>query len=298
VFKRVGAAVVAAGLVLVSGGCGGGADGKADASGKASADATPTRPPSKKLVEWVGDMCESTAELKAVRKESAAQLKEIRNPDEHGPGAEVLAVGYVSHTPTVVEDVERDMGEFGSSDVPKADRLLEEWRKKLKRVVSELDDVSPGDAFDDAEGSAEDVDEHVQSLTSPKPGLPALMKKDPQLKAAHKRAKQCAPGWKPEPEEDAPAPASTGPLPKAADGKKTSACTDGACEILVTSTENVTAKGVNVHISVSEESVTFSSGGTIMQLGGVGGVASFGDEVAVTVLAHNKDGAVLKFAAP
>jgi hypothetical protein len=298
VFKRVGAAVVAAGLVLVVSGCGGGAEGKADASGKGSADATPTRPPSKKLVEWVGGMCESTAELKVVRKDSAAQLKEIRNPDKTGPSAEVLAVGYLSGTPTAVEDVERDMGEFGSSDVPRADSLLEAWRKKLKRVVSELDDVSPGDAFDDAEGSAEDVDGLVQSLTSPEPGLPALMKKDPQLKAAHKRAKQCAPGWKPDPEEDAPAPASTGPLPKAADGKKTGACTDGECEILVTSTEDVTAKGISVHVSVSDESVTFSSGGTIMQLGGVGGVASFGDELAVTVVAHNKDGAVLKFAAP
>ncbi|MGW0732277.1 hypothetical protein [Streptomyces sp. NPDC002851] len=301
--KRGSVAVVAAGLVLAVSGCGGGADGKAGASGEdtGSAGPTSTRPPSKELVRWVGALCESTSTLKKLRTDSAADLKEIRNPDEIGPSAEHLAVSYLARTPHAVGDVESELKDLDPSGVPAADRLLDAWRKKLKGVVPALDKVSPSAAFDDAEGSAADVDKLVQSLTPPKPDLPALTKKDPRLAAAYQRAEQCAPGWQPdEPAEEtgSPAPDPTGPLPKAADGKNTDACSDGKCEIRVTSPVRITANGLTVNVSVTNETVTFMTAGTVMQLGGQGGEAKFGDDLKATVVALNKDGAVLKFSIP
>jgi hypothetical protein len=298
-FRRGSVAVVAAGLVLAVGGCGGGADEKAGASGRAkgSATPTPTRPPSEELVKWVGGMCVQTGALQDLRAESAADLKEIRNPDEVSPSAQLLALSYVSRTPLAVDDVESALTDLGPSGVPAADRLLDALLKKVKGVVAELDEMSPTDAID-SEGSAADVDKLVQFLTPPQPDLPALTKKDPQLAAAYKSAEQCAPGWKPEEETAAPSPDPTGPLPKAADGRNTGACSDGACEILVTSEADVTANGLSVFIFVGDDYVTFQTAGTTMQLGGVGGEARFGDQLVATVVAHNKDGAVLKFTTP
>ncbi|OAH15432.1 hypothetical protein [Streptomyces jeddahensis] len=296
-FKRGSVTVLAAGLVLAVGGCGSGTDEKAaHASGKKSAEPAPARPPSKELVEWVGGMCESTSALKDLRAESAADLKEIR---ESGQSAQFLAVSYLSQTPTAVEDVESDLKGLDPSGVPAADRLLDAWLKKLKGVTAELDEVSPGDALDDAEGITAGVDKLVQSLTPPKPDLPALTKKDSQLAAAYKRAEQCAPGWKPgEEAEDTASPAPTGPLPKAADGKNTDACSDGECEVLVTSPGWITANGLDVHVIPGDDSVTFETPSSVMRLGGAGGVAKWGDDLKVTVVAQNKDGAVLKFTVP
>ncbi|MFE0804459.1 hypothetical protein [Streptomyces sp. NPDC058812] len=296
-YKRQGVAVAAAGLLAV-GGCGGGADEKADDSGKGPAAPAPARPPSEELVEWIGGMCASTTALRTVRKDSAADLAEIRKPDKAGPSAEFLAVSYLSRTPMGVEDVERDLEDLGPSGVPAADRLRDAWLKKLNGVVPELDKVSPSAAFDDAEGSAADVDGLVQSLTPPEPDLPALAKKDPRLAAAHRRAEQCAPGWKPPEDPATPAPASSGPLPKAADGRNTGACSDGECEVLVTSAVDITANGLGVHVTAGDDSVTFRTADTVMQLGGSGGVAEFGDDLTVTVVAQNEDGAVLKFTSP
>ncbi|WP_369203573.1 hypothetical protein [Streptomyces sp. PU-14G] len=297
-FKRGTVAVVAAGLVLAVGGCGGGADESTGASGKGSAKPAPTRPPSKALVKWVGDMCEVTTVLKTVREDSTAELEKIRAPKDPGPSADYLAASYLSRTPLPVEDTERDLERLDSSGVPSADRLRDAWLKKVKGVVSELDKVSPADAFEDAEGSASDVDELVQSLTSPKPSLTTLTKKDPRLASAHERAKQCAPGWEPGPDASTPKPDPSGPLPKAADGKNTGACADGECEVLVTSAVDITANGLSVHVTTADESVTFRTAGTVMQLGGQGGVAEFGDDLTVTVVAQNKDGAVLEFTTP
>ncbi|MDQ1050829.1 hypothetical protein [Streptomyces sp. V4I2] len=298
--KRGSVVVVAAGLVLTLGGCGGGADEKADASGndKGSAAPTPTRPPSEELVEWVGGMCESTTAIKELRTDSATDLKEIRQAAEDDLSPEVLSVSYLSGTPSAVEDVESDLEALDRSGVPAADRLLDAWLKKVNGVVTELDGVSPSAAFDDAEGSAAGVDKLVQSLTSPRPDLLALTKKDPQLAAAYKSAEQCAPGWKPT-EETAPAtPDPTGPLPKAADGKNTDACSDGACEVLVTSPEWITANGVEVHVTPGDDSVTFETPSSVMRLGGQGGVAKWGDDLKVTIVAQNKEGAVLEFTVP
>ncbi|WP_093802986.1 hypothetical protein [Streptomyces sp. Wb2n-11] len=296
--KRRSVAVVTAGLVLAVGGCGAGADDKSGPSDKGAVEPMPAPPPSKKLVEWIGDMCESTTALKNLRVKSAAVLKEIRNPDEIGSSAEPLAVGYISRTPLSVEDVERDLKDLGPSGVSATDRLLDAWLKKLKDVAHELGKVSPSAAFDDAEGSAADVDKLVQSLTPPKPDLSALTKNDSQLAAAHKRAERCAPGWKPPKETASPAPGSSGPLPKAADGKNTGACVDGACEVLVTSPVSITANGQTVHVTAANESVTFQTPSTVIQLGSPGSVAEFGDDLAVIVIAQHEDGAVLEFTTP
>ncbi|GGZ90576.1 hypothetical protein [Streptomyces bluensis] len=298
--KAGSVAVVAAGLVLVLGGCGGGGgtDEDAEASGKGAAKATATPPPSEELVAWVGGMCEATAAIGSLRADSAADLKEIRNSGEADLTAQAKAAGYLAGTPQAVEDVESDLEDLDSSGVPAADRLRDAWLKKVRGVVTGLEGVTPGDAFKDTEGSTADVDRLVQSLTPPEPDLPALTKKDTRLAAAYKSAEQCAPGWQPGEETESPSPDPTGPLPKAADGKNTDACSDGACEVLVTSTADITANGVNVHVSVGKDYVTFQTAGTLMQLGGAGGEAGFGDDLKATVVAHNKDGAVLKFTTP
>ncbi|MFF9806602.1 hypothetical protein ACF1G5_15965 [Streptomyces coeruleorubidus] len=299
-----GVAVMVAGLVLAVGGCGeGGTDEKAAES---SAEPKPTRPPSSspssELVEWVGDMCESTVALQNLRKESAADLKEIRDSDdETGMLAHARALGYLSTTPADVETVAGDLEALGPSGVPAADRLRDALRKKVRSVANELDAQSPAVGLEYAESTVADVDKRVQSLTQPRPDLPALAKKTPRLAAAYEQAEQCAPGWKPDGssgEGDSPAPDATGPLPKAADGKNYRACSDGACEVLVTSTADITAKGTKVHVIVADDSVTFQSGGALMQLGGGGGEAGFGNGLKANVVAHNKDGAVLRFSRP
>lgn len=300
-FTRGSVAVVAAGLVLALGGCGGGTDEKADAPDKGASDkrsAEPTRPPSKELVKWVGGLCESTRALEDLRTDSTADLKEIRNPDEE-LFADARATGYVIDTQMTVDDVDQDLKGLGPSGVPLADRLLDAWQTKLKRVVPRLDEMSPA-GIDDAAGDAADIDKLVQSLTPPKPDLAALTKKDPRLAAAHQRAEQCAPGWKPAEETDSPSPdpTPTGPLPKAADGTNTAACSDGECEVLITSAADITANGMSVHVTAGDHSVTFQTPSTIMNLGGQGGVAKFGDALKATVVAQNKDGAVLRFTIP
>lgn len=295
--KRGSVAVAAAGLVLALGGCGGGTDEKADASRERPVESTPTRPSSEELVQWVGGMCESTRALEDLRAESAADLKEIRNPDESGPSAHVLALGHLARTPPAVDDVESALTDLGPSGVPAADRLLDALLKKVKGVAAELDAMSVSDSLD-AEGSAADVDKLVQSLTPPPPDLLALTKKDPRLATAYRRAEQCAPGREPDEETDSPAPDPSGPLPKAADGKNTDACSDGTCEVLVTSPVWITANGLGVHVTPGDDSVTFETPSAVMRLGGQGGVAKWGDDLKVTVVAQNKEGAVLKFTLP
>ncbi|MFF5518788.1 hypothetical protein [Streptomyces coeruleorubidus] len=294
-----GVAVVVAGMVLAVGGCGGGADEQA---AKSSAGPKPNRSPSSspsaELVEWVGDMCESTVALENLRKESAADLKEIRDADdETGMLAHARALGYLSATPADVETVAGDLEALGPSGVPAADRLRDALRKKVRSVANELGAQSPAVGLEYAESTVADLDKRVQSLTPPEPDLPALTKKVPRLAAAYRQAERCAPGWKPD-ASSGKGDSAAGPLPKAADGRNYAACADGACEILVTSTADITAKGTKVHVIVADDSVTFQSGGTVMQLGGAGGEAGFGNALKATVVAHDEEGAVLKFGLP
>ncbi|MFC9132722.1 hypothetical protein ACFT4A_38605 [Streptomyces sp. NPDC057099] len=292
-------AVVVAGLVLVVGGCGGGGAGDADGStsstgstGRESASSTPVRPPSGELVKWAGGVCESTIALDELRAESAADLREIRGEDEGDLVAGATALGYLSTTPSAVDRVQGSLEDLGPSGVPAADRMLDALRKKVSGVAAKLEGVSPAVGLEDAGDTAADVDQQVQTLTPPKPDLPALAEKDPRLAAAYRKADQCAPGWKP---GDTDSPDPTGPLPGAADGKNFAACSDGECEVLVTSTADITANGTKVHVTVADEHVTFRTDGAVMQLGGTGGEAGFGDSLKATIVAHNKDGAVLKF---
>ncbi|MGX1562553.1 hypothetical protein [Streptomyces sp. NPDC055506] len=287
-----GVAVLVAGLVLAVGGCGGEADEKDGSTGETSASPTPARPPSRELVKWTGGMCATASEFKRLRAESTADLKQIRDTD-NDLFPEAPALAYFASTMIVVQGEESDLDDLGPSGVPAADRMRETLRKKVQGVLTELRARYPDVGVDDAEA----VDKLVQSL-APRPDLPALTKKDPRLAAAYERAEQCAPGWKPPlGETSSPSPEPTGPLPEAKDGRNYGACSDGACEVLVSSTADVTANGVNVHITVGN-SVTFRTPGTIMNLGGQGGVAQFGRDLKVTVVARNDKGAVLKFAVP
>ncbi|WP_435284416.1 hypothetical protein [Streptomyces koelreuteriae] len=294
--------VAVAGLVLTVGGCGGGggADGSASSDGSAgrkSASATPSGPPSPELVKWAGGVCESTVALKDLRTESAADLPEIRGEDDGDLVAGATALGYLSGTPSAVDRVRSDLEDLGPSGVPAADRMLDALREKVNGVAAKLEAVSPAVGLEDAPESAEDVDKQVQTLTPPKPDLPALAEKDPRLAAAYRKADQCAPGWQPG-DTDSSAPDPSGPLPEAADGKNFAACSDGACEVLVTSTADITANGTKVHVTVADEHVTFRTDGTVMQLGGTGGEAGFGDALRATIVAHDRNGAVLRFSTP
>ncbi|MGI5427276.1 hypothetical protein [Streptomyces sp. CA-179760] len=298
-----GVGIVVAGLVLAVGGCAVGTDGKGGAdqdgtSGRDTAPATPSQPPSKELVRWVGAMCESTVALKDLRAGSAEDLKEIRGAGEEDLVARATALGYLSSTPSAVDSVQSSLEDIGRSGVPAADRMLDALRKKVNGVAAKLEGVSPV-GLEYAEDEAADVDKLVQSLTPPKPDLPELTEKIPRLAAAYRKAAPCAPGWKPaEGTGDPAAPDPTGPLPKAANGKNYAACSDGGCEVLVTSTAEITANGTTVHVTVSDDNVTFQTDGTVMQLGGAGGEAGFGDALKANVVAHNEDGAVLKFSTP
>ncbi|MFC9506256.1 hypothetical protein [Streptomyces sp. NPDC057002] len=302
-------AVVVAGLVLAVGGCGGGgadnADGTAGpagsvgSAGRKSASDTPVPPPSEELVKWAGGVCESTLALKDLRAESAADLKEIRGAGEGDLAARATAVGYLFSTPSAVDSVQSGLEDLDPSGVPAADRMLDALRKKVNGVAAKLEGVSPAVALEDAGDEAADVDRLVQSLTPPKPDLPELTEKDPRLAAAYRKAAPCAPGWKPGEETGDPdTPDPTGPLPEAADGRNYAACSDGGCEVLVTSPADITANGTTVHVTVADEHVTLQTDGTVMQLGGTGGEAGFGNALKATVVAHNEDGAVLKFSTP
>ncbi|MFE3248576.1 hypothetical protein [Streptomyces sp. NPDC059209] len=295
-FKRGSVAVVVAGLVLAIGGCGGETDEKAGGSDKKTAEPTPTRPPSKKLVSWVGGMCGATTAIKDFRTRSAEDLKEIRNPGEDSSPPKLLAMNYLVGAPLEVDGAESALEDLGPSGVPAADRMVDAWLKKVRSVAAELDGVSPDDASDDAEGSAAGVDKLVQTLVSPKPDLVALTKKDPQLAGAYKRAERCAKGSTPD--EETALVASTGPLPKAADGRNTDACSDGECEVLVTSDVDITANGVGLRVATGKGSVTMYAPSSVMTLGGRSSMAVFGDDLAVIVVGLDKDGAVLKFTTP
>lgn len=288
---------MAAATLLAVGGCGDTAEGGASGADKGEAGAAVAKPP-KKLVEWAGGMCEASVALAAARKESRTGLKEVRAADSIG--AEGRAVSYVSRAEWPLEKAQSAMEAVSPSGVAAADRLQKAWVKKLKGITEDLDEFSPLDAADAPVKWAKKTDGLVQSSTAPEPGLAGLRKKDARIAAAHKRAEQCAPGWKPEEEgqKGAPSPDPTGPLPEAKDGENTDACEDGKCEIRVSSQVSVTANGLRLQITHSEGGVTFVSSGSVMQLGGGSGVAGFGDDLKVTVVAHNEDGAVLKFEIP
>ncbi|MFJ8192038.1 hypothetical protein ACIQ8D_20050 [Streptomyces sp. NPDC096094] len=49
-------------------------------------------------MDRVGGMCASTTALRAVRKDSAADLAEVRKPDKGGASVEFLAVSHISRT--------------------------------------------------------------------------------------------------------------------------------------------------------------------------------------------------------
>lgn len=299
------AGMVATGLVWGVAGCGGGADegGGGGAQGREASATASSRAPSGELVRWAGDVCAAAAEVKELRTQSAEELKKIRKPGESELSSRGRAIGYLAGMPSRVRSVESDLAGLGPSGVPAADRMLDAWRKKVKGVVSELDGVSPAVDLEQAPGSAADVDALVQgSLAPPEPDLPALAKKDARLAAAYERAEQCAPGWRPGREEASTASpetgTTTGPLPEAANGREYAACSDGSCEVLVTSTAAFTANGVDLHISVADDYVAFRTPGSLMQLGGVGGEAGFGDTLKAVVVGHDEDGAVLRFSKP
>lgn len=297
-FRRGSVAVVAAGLVLALAGCGGGGgtDDEPDGSGKGSPERTSTRPPSKELVNWVGATCELATALKDFRTQSEADLKEIRNPDEEGSSAKVSAMSYLVGTPLSVDGAVKRLKGLGPSGVPAADRTVDAWLEKAKGVGERLDKVSPDAARGDAEGSVADADKLVQSLAPTERDLLALTKKDPQVAGAYKRAEQCAPGRPPV--EEAGLAATTGPLPKAADGRNTDACSDGECEVLVTSAVDITANGVGVHATTGDSSVSLYTPSSVMTLGGRSSTAQFGDDLAAIVVGLDKKGAVLKFTIP
>jgi PBP1b-binding outer membrane lipoprotein LpoB len=313
--KRVTGATVAAvviGGVLAVSGCSSDEDTNADTS-KAKGSASPAVP-SRAFVVWADGMCESTAGFETLKEESAEDIKEVTDPSEDAiMPTDMAADSYLSSTSLSLNTVTQGLDGIRKTGITAADRLHDRLAEDIGKTAAEADelsdfltlyDLSEKQKIDRAERLAGLVD----ALKMPKPGLQAVVAGDPRLKAAHGLAPRCVPPTKPSPTASgpgptSPSPSSPGPLPKAEDGKDTSACKDGNCEILVTKPVDFTVGDWDLHVTVKDSTVTVTnsdSSGFVSNMSfGDGGGGAFstagGKETTVDGTAVNEKGAVLKF---
>ncbi|MFJ4920355.1 hypothetical protein [Streptomyces sp. NPDC088725] len=298
---------LAAGLALAVGGCTasntGGDSARTDSKPGGSGS------PSRALVVWVDTMCETTSALAATQKSSAQTIEEITHPmddpvfrQESGYGAQ----SYLSQMSTSLNTVARGFAGLDPSGIAEADHLRAVQAKGVDGIrpeVTKLADFMTVGNLPAAEkvSRAQRVAKLVASLKAPHPDLPDLVAKNAKLAAAYDLAPRCAhrPG--------APAPARTpaptaGGLPAAADGTDTSACEDGACQILITSKPvDFTVGTLKVTASVENGSVRLhhaqpSGGSGSMTFGGQGGRGTIGNgtgTVTVRIAALKPDSAIL-----
>ncbi|MGW0821511.1 hypothetical protein [Streptomyces sp. NPDC002845] len=307
--RRVAAVVVVGGVLAVAG-CS--PDTDTDTTG-AKPSSSPV--PSRALVMWADGMCQTTDGFEALKKRSAAEIKDITDPPEEA----ILPVGmeaqtYLSSTSSSLDSVVQALDGLGESGITAADRLHDRFAEDVGKAATEateLADYSVLHSLSEKEKikRAERVAGLVKSLKMPKPDLRTVADDEPKLAAAYRLAPRCVPPAEPSPstperaEPTTPSPASTGPLPKAEDGKDTGACKDGDCEILVTEPVDFLVGDWDLHVTVKGSTVTVThsdSSGFVSNLAfGDGGGGAFatagGTETAVDATAVNKDGAVLKF---
>ncbi|MER5218823.1 hypothetical protein [Streptomyces flaveus] len=303
--KRVAAMVVVG--VLAVGGCS--SDKDTDTS-EVKQSASPV--PSRALVVWADGMCESTDGFETLKKESAEGIKDVTDPPEDAiMPIDMETQSYLSSTSSSLDTVAQGLDSVRKTGITAADRLHDQLAKDVAKAAAEADELSDTmTLYSLSEKEQIDRAEHlarlVEALKMPKPALPAVVAKEPRLKAAHGLAPRCAPPAKPSPsapEPASPSPASAGPLPKAKDGRDTGACKDGDCEILVTKPVDFVVGDWNPHVTVKDSTVTITHSGSsgfvsTMSFGDGGGGAfstAGGKETTVDAIAVNKDGAVLKF---
>ncbi|MEV1079017.1 hypothetical protein AB0I98_12300 [Streptomyces sp. NPDC050211] len=303
--KRV--AVVVVGAVLAVGGCS--SQEGTDSSG-AKESASPV--PSRALVVWADGMCESVDGFETLKKDSAEDIKDVTDPAEDAMlPVDFEAERYLSGTATDLDTFAEELDSVRKTGIAAADRLhdrLAEDVGKAAKEAEKLSDVMAVFNLSEKEkvGRAKRMAGLVEALKMPEPGLPAVVAGEPRLKAAHGLAPRCVPPAKPSPsasKSPSPSPASTGPLPKAENGRDTGACKDGNCEILVTKPVDFVVGDWNLHVSVEDSTVTVTNSdpsGYVgkMSFGGGGGGAfstAGGKKTHVDATAVNKDGAVLKF---
>lgn len=303
-----GAGLLAVGLVLVVSGCG---TDDEPASGKSSSTA-----PTRALVVWADQMCETTALLKKTKANSASQLERIENPpDDDFFDLDSDAENYLNDTSTSVDGLATSLNKVRPAGIAAADRFRKDLADNLAKISPQVVKLSDFMTIVDLSAKAKKANARrvgllVESLKAPQPDLPTLVKKDPKLALAYHLAPRCAPPPKPAPPRPpaSPKPSPKAPpkvLPKAKDGTNLSACTDGTCEVLISKPVDVLANGMKLHISVKDLRVTVStdypSGGSGESSFSAGGGTGFGTpdgrEVNIKGVAVNKDGAVLKFTA-
>ncbi|MFG2550159.1 hypothetical protein [Streptomyces sp. NPDC048581] len=300
-------ALLVAGIVLTVGGCsseasdtsdGAGGDGSAGDRGSASKPTASKSAPAKStaasraLTKWAGQMCEATELFETAKTNSAIAVKDITDPPEDALiGAEFTAMSYLWETSSSLDEVAGALNDVRPSGIAAADRLYDGLTEEVARVRPKVAGLSESGGYtspaEDSVDRAGRVGDLVASLKTPRPDLPAVAAKEPELSAAYRAAPECAP---------------PGPLPKAADGTDVAACADGDCEILVTKQVHLTVGAWKLRVSLTETKATVRNndpGGAVGETSlASGGSGTFGDkngELTVKAVAVNKDGAVLSF---
>ncbi|WP_446040543.1 hypothetical protein [Streptomyces sp. SID1121] len=242
------------GLALVSG-CTQGKDAAPARTDDKPAVGTATAP-SRALVVWTDTMCATTATLDAARKQSAQKIEELAHPTNdpasahapasapdpvpgppYRPGAGFTADSYLKWASSTVEAVAAGYAGLRPSGIPAADRLRAQLAAgvgEIRPEVTRLSDFFALTSLSPAEKTerAKRVGALLASLKQPRPDLPALAAKNPDLATAYHLAPRCVPS----PGTARPtAPADPSPqLPPPADGTDFAACADGKCEIRLT----------------------------------------------------------------
>ncbi|MGC9544406.1 hypothetical protein [Streptomyces sp. UG1] len=297
--KRVAAVVV--GGVLAVGGCSTDED-----TSEAEPSSSPV--PSRALVVWADGMCEATDGFETLKEESARGIKNVTDPpaDAMTP-IDIETDSYLSGTSSSLDSLAQGLDGMRKTGITAADRLHDRLAKDVAKAAKEADELSDfmavyGLSQKEKTDRAKRVAELVEALKMPKPGLSGVVADEPKLAVAHRLAPRCVPPAKPSP-SPTPSPSSTGPLPKAEDGKDTAACKDGNCEILVTGPVDLVVGEWDLHVTVQGSTVTITrsdSSGFVSNMsfgdgGGAGFATAGGKETTVDGTAVHKDRAVLKF---
>ncbi|GAA0623551.1 hypothetical protein HPO96_33515 [Kribbella sandramycini] len=174
---------------------------------------------------------------------------------------------------------------------PAADRLTAQYKTALGKAVPKIEALAgePQDAFrrDDAEAVrvTRQLATLITAIKPAGPDLAALVKTDPMIALAYRRAPTCKPAGQ--------------ALPIADDGQNYAACADGTCVVLIKKSAAFTVRGTRITVSVAGGTVsignrTSDGGGFSTNVGGKAGWGSAGSMTNATPLGLNGSTAVLR----
>jgi hypothetical protein len=318
--RTVRAIELATRLALVVGAVGAmsGCTSNRDAAPAAPTDGKPESP-SRALVLWADTMCATTASLEGTRQDSAEKIEKLLRPDRpttdpayrQEPG--FAAQSYLNWASSSLDSVARGYAGLRPSGIPAADRLRTALAASVNGIRPEVTKLSDFfaltrlDAGDKVE-RARRVGVLVASLKRPRPDLPAVADKNPDLAAAYHLAPHCVPAkpptrpvlpsGSPKPSDEAATTAPLAKLPPAADGTDFAACKDGKCQVRLTpKPADIEVGDLKLTASVRNATVrlytAYPSGGSGSMTLGEGGKGSYGraggNMVTVTVKALRAD---------